>query len=83
MFAHWLCKKGMDQVGLRPVDRSLGAAFGVLRGVVVLLALTVLLHLTPLHQHPAWQQSLGAGWLYNGLSALEGLMPLWLAAHFP
>jgi membrane protein required for colicin V production len=82
-FLAWLCKKGMDQVGLRPVDRTLGAAFGVLRGVVVLLALTVLLHLTPLHQHPAWQQSLGSGWLYNGLSALEGLMPVWLAAHFP
>jgi len=50
---------------------------------VVLLALTVLLHLTPLHQHPAWQQSVGAVWLYNGLAALEGLMPVWLAAHFP
>jgi len=79
----WLLKKGVEQVGLRPIDRTLGAAFGLLRGVVILLALTLLLHLTPLHQHPAWQQSVGADCLYAALAAFEGLMPTWLAAHFP
>ncbi|KJS72644.1 MAG: CvpA family protein [Serpentinimonas sp.] len=79
----WLIKKGVEQVGLRPIDRTLGAAFGLLRGVVILLALTLVLHLTPLHQHPAWEQSVGDAWLYAGLAALEGLMPAWLAAHFP
>jgi len=82
-FLAWLIKKGVEQVGLRPIDRTLGAAFGLLRGLVILLALTLLLHLTPLHQHPAWQQSVGAAGLYDGLAALEGLMPAWLAAHFP
>ena len=35
----WLIKKLVDTVGLRPIDRTLGAAFGLARGVVLLLAL--------------------------------------------
>src|SRR5664280_2490652 len=45
---------------LRQLDRLLGAAFGLLRGLVVLLA-------------AAWRQSIGAAWLDE---ALQGLLPL-------
>src|SRR3974390_2658438 len=34
----WLTKKMVDSVGLRPVDRTLGAAFGLMRGAVLMLA---------------------------------------------
>ena len=81
-FLVWLIKKGVEQVGLRPIDRTLGAAFGVLRGVVILLALTLLLHLTPLHQHPVWQAALGPDWLYAGLAALKAVMPPGIAVYF-
>jgi steroid 5-alpha reductase family enzyme len=34
----WGTSKLVEAVGLRPVDRVLGAAFGLVRGVVLLLA---------------------------------------------
>jgi membrane protein required for colicin V production len=48
---------------LRPVDRWLGAVFGVTRAVLVLLALAAVLAYTPLGQAPAWRDSQGALWL--------------------
>jgi membrane protein required for colicin V production len=48
---------------LRPLDRLLGAAFGLARGVLVLLALTAVLAYTPLGRAAAWQESQGAAWL--------------------
>ncbi len=55
------------------VDRGLGAVFGLLRGVVLLLAVTVAVGLTPAGKSSAWHQSRGAGLL---AALLEGLMPL-------
>jgi membrane protein required for colicin V production len=48
---------------LRPLDRMLGALFGVLRGVLVLLVLTLLISHTPASAAPAWRESFGAAWL--------------------
>ena len=48
---------------LRPLDRLLGALFGVLRGVLVLLVLTLLISHTPASASPAWRASYGAAWL--------------------
>jgi len=45
---------------LGPLDRSLGSVFGLLRGVVVLLAATVLVGMTPMRESEAWQQAQGA-----------------------
>ena len=55
------------------VDRGLGAVFGLLRGVVLLLAVTVAVGLTPAGKSLAWHQSRCAGVL---AALLEGLMPL-------
>jgi membrane protein required for colicin V production len=46
--------------GLSPLDRSLGAVFGFLRGVVILVVLTLLAGLTALPNEPAWRGSLFA-----------------------
>ena len=48
---------------LRPLDRLLGALFGILRGVLVLLVLTLLISHTPASITPAWRESYGAAWL--------------------
>ena len=40
----WASRKLIEAAGLRPVDRTLGAAFGVVRGVVLLLALAVVVN---------------------------------------
>jgi membrane protein required for colicin V production len=48
---------------LRPLDRLLGAVFGIARGVLVLLAVTAVVTYTPLARTSAWQASQGAAWL--------------------
>ena len=68
-----LGKKLLAAAGLAPVDRTLGAAFGLVRGVVVLLAFTVVVHMTPLKSGDWWQESTGAS---IGTAALKGLKPV-------
>ncbi|MDY0105778.1 MAG: CvpA family protein [Giesbergeria sp.] len=82
-FLAWLGKKLVEAVGLRPVDRTLGAAFGVLRGLVVLLVMVVMAGLTPLHQAEWWQESRGAALLSDVLQALKPALPQELGKHLP
>ena len=55
----FLVKKLVTAVGLRPADRLLGAAFGIVRGMVVLLVVTVVVGMTPLHTAVWWQGAVG------------------------
>lgn len=68
-----LVKKLFAAVGLEPADRALGAAFGLVRGVVLLLAATVVVGMSPLKSSEWWQESVGAG---ISLVALKGLRPV-------
>lgn len=53
--------KGVFSKGaLRPVDRSLGGVFGILRGVICLLLLTLFVHLFGVQNEPWWAQSKSA-----------------------
>ncbi len=70
-----LVKKLVDAVGLRPVDRSMGAVFGLVRGVVLLLAVTVVVGLTPMKDAAWWRESVGAGLLTTALKDLRPLLP--------
>jgi membrane protein required for colicin V production len=56
-------------------DRLLGAVFGMLRAVVLLLAVSSVLALTPAAQSTAWRSSQGARWLGSSLQALKPLLP--------
>ena len=49
-------KKLVEAIGLRPVDRTLGAAFGLLRGVILLLAATVVMDMTALKSSAWWHR---------------------------
>lgn len=71
----WVIKKLVESVGLRPVDRSLGGVFGLARGVVLLLALTVVLQLTGLAKDAWWTQAQGPVWLESLLKVLKPLLP--------
>lgn len=57
------------------VDRLLGAAFGALRGLVLLLAVAAVVTRTPWVQSPTWQQSTGAAWLKVLLVGLKPALP--------
>jgi membrane protein required for colicin V production len=55
--ARWLLSLLLSAVGLRPLDRVLGAAFGVARGILVVWVVVLLAGLTALPQQPWWRQA--------------------------
>ena len=63
------------------IDRVLGAGFGLVRGLVVLLVATTLVLLTPAARAPWWQASQGATWLGTLLQSLRPLLPLEYGRH--
>lgn len=71
----FLIKKLIESVGLRPVDRTLGTAFGLLRGVLVLLAATVVIGMTSLNTRDWWKESTGAPVLESAVASLKPLLP--------
>ena len=79
----WLISRLVGSIGLNPVDRVLGAGFGLLRGLVMLLALALVVNMTPFKQQEGWQASVGARSLDQGLYWLKGAMPDSLARYFP
>ena len=68
---------------LNALDRLFGAAFGVLRGVFVLLVAATVVGLTPARHSVAWQASKGALWLNDGLQAARPLLPAEVSRHLP
>lgn len=70
-----LFKKIMSSVGLRPVDRILGAIFGAARGVLLLLLATVLLAMTPMQTSAMWQESIGVQASMAFLRSIKPALP--------
>ena len=66
---------------LQLIDRVLGGGFGVLRGVVLLLAVATVVSLTPAARSPHWQASQGAGLLAGLLQALKPMLPDSVSQH--
>jgi membrane protein required for colicin V production len=71
----FLLKKLVAAIGLAPIDRVLGAGFGVLRGIILLLAATVVINMTALKSSDWWVQSHGAPMLTAMLKALKPVLP--------
>ena len=79
----WLLRKVVDTAGLRPADRSLGAIFGLMRGLVVLMVLAVVVQLLGLHKEAWWQQSSFVPVLEVLLSGIKPVLPQALQAYLP
>jgi membrane protein required for colicin V production len=79
----WLAKKVIEAVGLRPVDRVLGAAFGLLRGAVIVLAATVVALMTPLKDTAAWGESVGATTAARTLQRIKPILPERFGQYLP
>ena len=82
-FVSWLLKKLVETVGLRPVDRTLGGLFGLARGVVLLLALTVVLQLTGVARDAWWASAQGPVWLQVVLTGLKPMLPQNFVEYLP
>lgn len=75
----WLIGLLLKAVGLRPLDRFLGALFGIVRGMAILLLLVLLAGLTPLPWQPWWRQAVFAPPLETGVLAVKPWLPPELA----
>ena len=78
-----LMKKIISVVGLRPVDRILGATFGLFRGLILLLAFSVVVHTTALQESDWWLESQGGGMLMNLLKGLRPMLPEKFGTYLP
>ena len=65
--------------GLGATNRSLGAVFGALRGLLVLLALVLLGGLTPLPKEPFWRDAMFSGPIETAVVAIRPWLPEGLA----
>jgi membrane protein required for colicin V production len=68
-------RRWISASGLRATDRSLGALFGLLRGIVVLLALALIVLILKLQLEPWWASSTGGPWLQSVLVLLKPVLP--------
>ena len=78
-----LIKRMVAAVGLRPVDRTLGAVFGLIRGAILLLAIAVVMNMTALRSHADWQASQGASYLTGVLAKIKPLLPQDFGKYLP
>jgi len=69
----FLVSKLVAAMGLAPVDKLLGAGFGAVRGIVLVLAATVVVGMTPLHTQAWWAEATGP---HIASAVLRGLKPM-------
>jgi len=78
-----LIKKLTEAVGLRPIDRALGVAFGLARGVLLMLVATLVVSMTPLRNSVTWKESTGARVAAGVLSGLKPVLPQNMGRYLP
>lgn len=66
----WLIQQVIQATPLAPLDRALGAVFGLLRGALILLVLVLGFGLTPLRASEGWQASTGVRWSQGVLTVV-------------
>lgn len=79
----WLTKKLVQAVGLRPVDRTLGAMFGLIRGAVLVLAVAVVINLSPARNAAWWTDAKGAELATATLKNLKPMLPERFGQYLP
>jgi membrane protein required for colicin V production len=70
-----LLKQLLSMVGLGLIDRFLGGVFGLLRATIMLLAITLLVGLTPLKSNLEWMGSRVAQTVHLLLVYLKPVLP--------
>lgn len=73
--ARWLLSMLLSAVGLRPLDRLLGAAFGIARGLLVVWIVVLLAGLTAMPQHAWWRQAMFSPPLETAVLAAKPWLP--------
>jgi membrane protein required for colicin V production len=79
----FLLSKLLSVVGLGAINRLLGALFGLLRGVILILAATVVVGMTPWKSAAEWQASTAAHWATATLGVLKPVLPQEFGKYLP
>ncbi len=75
----WLASLILKAAGLGPLDRILGALFGLARGFLMVLAAVLLAGLTPLPKSNGWRHAWSAPPLETAVVALKPWLPVEVA----
>ncbi len=78
-----LVRKLTEAVGLRPIDRALGLLFGLARGVLLLLVMTLVVTMTPLRDSVTWRSSTGAQLAARVLASVKPVLPQNVGRYLP
>jgi membrane protein required for colicin V production len=73
----------IDKTGLTPADHGMGAIFGFLRGMLIVLVLVALAGYTDLPQEPWWREARLSGAAEQGIQQIKQLLPPSLASWLP
>lgn len=82
----WLAaimRRFVQSAGLRPVDRTLGGAFGIVRGALLMLVAAVLVNMTALKAQAWWTESVGAEVATTALKGLKPVLPGTFGQYLP
>lgn len=73
----------LDRTGLTPADHGLGAVFGTVRGVIIILALVGLAGYTELPSEPWWRDARTSDAAVRGFQQIKSFLPPSLAQWLP
>lgn len=76
-----MVKRAVGAIGLGGADRLVGGIFGLLRGVVILIGLTLAAGLTALPQTDFWKNALSSRFLETLALSVQPLLPAKLVEH--
>lgn len=73
----------IDKTGLGQADHGLGALFGLLRGVLIVLVLVALAGYTELPAEPWWKEARLSGTVVQGIQQIKLMLPPSLSSWLP
>lgn len=73
----------ISKTGLTPADHGMGAIFGALRGLLIVLVLVALAGYTELPQEPWWRDARLSGAAEQGIQKIKQMLPPSLASWLP
>jgi membrane protein required for colicin V production len=68
---------------LGQVDRAFGAAFGAMRGMLLLIVVAIVMAMLPWGRSKAWQQSIIGPWAMERVQDLKPMLPPEVVRHLP
>lgn len=73
----------IEKTGLTPADHGMGAIFGFMRGLLIVLVLVALAGYTELPKEPWWRDARLSGTAEQGIQKIKQMLPPSLASWLP